>query len=106
MDIPAPCVPATVFTRKTLSSIAQRFRQVPPMSHSTQRDANRSQKDTGKEVADKKETHQQDANEDARAAAFMKQVKSKDVPSGLRPDLAPPGPDGEGGDGGGVGSSI
>lgn len=41
-----------------------------------------------------------------RAAEFLKQVKSKDVPSGLRPDLAPPGPNGEGGDGGGVGSSI
>lgn len=41
-----------------------------------------------------------------RSAEFLKQVKSEDVPSGLRPDLAPPGADGEGGDGGGVDSSL
>lgn len=41
-----------------------------------------------------------------RDAEFLKQVKSEKVPSGLRPDLAPPGPSGEGGDGGGVGSSL
>ncbi len=41
-----------------------------------------------------------------RDAEFLKQVKSEDVPSGLRPDLAPPGPSGEGSDGGGVGNSI
>lgn len=46
------------------------------------------------------------ADEVKRDAGFLKQVESEKVPSGLRPDLAPPGPDGEGGDGGGVGSSI
>ncbi len=47
-----------------------------------------------------------DANKVKREAEFLKQNKSEDVPSGIRPDLAPPGPDGEGGDGSGVGSSI
>ena len=46
------------------------------------------------------------ADEVKRDAALLKQVESEEVPSGLRPDLAPPGADGEGGDGGGVGSSI
>ena len=49
---------------------------------------------------------QANADDAERAAEFLKQVKSEDVPSGLRPDLAPPGADGEGGDGGGVGSSL
>lgn len=49
---------------------------------------------------------QTDADNAKREAEFLKQVKSEDVPSGLRPDLAPPGPSGEGSDGGGVGSSI
>lgn len=76
-------------------------RQVSAMSHANDNDANRSH-----EEADKKVTGSKDTNKDTRAEAFMKQVKSKEVPSGLRPDLAPPGPDGEGGDGGGVGNSI
>ena len=46
------------------------------------------------------------ADEAKRDAEFLKQVKSEPVPTGLRPDLAPPGPSGEGSDGGGVGSSI
>lgn len=41
-----------------------------------------------------------------RDAEFLKQEKSEKVPSGIRPDLAKPGADGAGGDGGGVGSSI
>ncbi|MDI1253657.1 hypothetical protein [Thermomonas sp.] len=49
---------------------------------------------------------QTNADKVKRDAEFLKQVKSEDVPSGIRPDLAPPGADGEGGDGGGVGSSI
>jgi len=32
--------------------------------------------------------------------------KTESVPSGVRPDLANPGPDGQGGDAGGVGDSI
>ena len=32
--------------------------------------------------------------------------KTASVPSGVRPDLAKPGPDGQGGDAGGVGNSI
>ena len=32
--------------------------------------------------------------------------KTQSVPSGVRPDLAHPGPDGQGGDDGGVGKSI
>ena len=47
-----------------------------------------------------------DADNTKRDVEFLKQVKSEEVPSGLRPDLAPPGANGEGGDGGGVGSSI
>jgi hypothetical protein len=56
----------------------------------------------------KKEPTGSEANADTakRDAEFLKQVKSEAVPSGLRPDLAPPGPSGEGGDAGGVGSSI
>jgi hypothetical protein len=46
------------------------------------------------------------ADKPHRDAEFLKQVESEDVPSGLRPDLAPPGPDGKGSDGGGVGSSL
>ncbi len=47
-----------------------------------------------------------DAEKSKRDAEFLKQEKSEKVPSGIRPDLAKPGPDGAGGDGGGVGSSI
>jgi len=32
--------------------------------------------------------------------------KPESMPSGVRPDLAKPGPDGQGGDAGGVGNSI
>jgi hypothetical protein len=32
--------------------------------------------------------------------------KTQSMPSGVRPDLAKPGPDGQGGDAGGVGNSI
>ncbi len=32
--------------------------------------------------------------------------QTQSVPSGVRPDLAKPGPDGQGGDAGGVGKSI
>ncbi len=32
--------------------------------------------------------------------------KTESLPSGVRPDLAKPGPDGQGGDAGGVGKSI
>jgi hypothetical protein len=32
--------------------------------------------------------------------------KTRSIPSGVRPDLAKPGPDGQGGDAGGVGNSI
>jgi hypothetical protein len=32
--------------------------------------------------------------------------KTESTPSGVRPDLAKPGPDGQGGDAGGVGDSI
>jgi hypothetical protein len=41
-----------------------------------------------------------------KGEAFIRQVNSEEVPSGLRPNLAPPGPDGESGNGGGVGSSL
>jgi hypothetical protein len=34
------------------------------------------------------------------------QDKTRSVPSGVRPDLDEPGPDGQGGDAGGVGKSI
>ena len=34
------------------------------------------------------------------------QDKTESVPSGVRPDLANPGPDGQGGDAGGIGNSI
>lgn len=51
-------------------------------------------------------SNQTNADKSKRDAEFLKQEKSEKVPSGIRPDLARPGPDGAGGDGGGVGSSI
>jgi hypothetical protein len=41
-----------------------------------------------------------------RDKEFLQQEQAESVPSGVRPDLAKPGPDGQGGDAGGVGKSI
>jgi hypothetical protein len=64
----------------------------------------------GKHMSNPKEHPSADRQSNAanpqRSAEFLKQVKAEEVPSGLRPDLAPPGADGEGSDGGGVGSSL